>query len=200
MITITVKWLSGDVITLEVPNYIPAYKLAKRITKEPLYKVYLFHNGEKVSHVYRFPESTEVMIAIVEPPKTAIVVNMCDVEYVVPVYSKKTEEEYDKIYVDELSYYRKTPMDAEEKSMGNISYIDYCMIYRTLKSVKLAKELRITWNDFIRRFSMVVSDRMTRLFFPTLDSEVKRFALMSEKEWMSYMAVANCDIKGKIES
>jgi hypothetical protein len=208
MITISLKWLSGDLTSIEVPKSTAVYQLARLATEEPLYKVSFFREGgddvvtRVVPHHKKLKESETLCIVVADPPRSVLVYkNIIDMDV---YYSSDIEtahqfsldkvKEFGKIYVDYTTFPYNTQREELCQTLLQMSAREHCchLGMRIFRSNFLAKqmddEIRLLWKDFMVSLYFQLPEELEEFCFPTLTTELKRTPL-TPKEWASYCII-----------
>ena len=202
MITITVKWLSGDLLSVEVPKNTLVCDLAEKVTTEPLYKISFFRGEEVLPHHYKLKADELLCIVVAEPPRSVVVYKSIRKAYCYVIdtadtrsFSNEELKEFDRVHIDYLSFAVFFSMEQREKiskslvpqdtSCEHVDVLGLKHFRETFLAKRMGDEIRLLWKDFIRAFSMMLSENIEAFCFPTLYPELKRCAL-TPKQWASY--------------
>lgn len=225
MFTLTVKWLSGDLSSIQIEEEsIHAFDLIPLLTEEPIYKVILFLEGEKLSHSYIFTRDCQLDVLVRELPSICLLVNMCAKDYYIDICNPYEIKEfcreevscYSKILVDYLSYNAFFDMDSREKLIERLGitpsqehshvtyreYVHFCdTVFLMMSRIKRIEPIR--FEEYVRLvgFQFMLPLDIIQLVFPmdidlVFPTKTKKSFMLQVNKWNKWFAVKG---KGKTE-
>ena len=197
MICLTAKWLSGDIVSIDVPKGTTVARALPLLTQEKNTVLFL-ENALAVNH--EFHADTMVSIFVKGLPRVAFVFEKsgqdCYVDLYKPYEIKPFVLEdvllYEKIITD---YYvdtqrLKIPFDIS-KGISYRDLIDYCdRVFRYEPGMFFDEEIRLRWREYrsMVAFHFMLPDDIQEFLFP-IDDNTKRHAKLTPSEWFSFFSV-----------
>jgi hypothetical protein len=193
MISITAKWLSGDVVTIDVPSGSRVAGVLPLLTDQ---RAVLMEEDRTLPSDHAFTRDTSVCLLAQDPPSVAFVFGENYINLYRPYEIKKfCHEEVSRFDTIITDYYTDTDLlGITPTSAPVISYqelIEYCdLIFRHEPGLFMDEGIRLRWREYksMVAFSFMLPTEIQQLLFP-IDDHTKRHAKLTPSEWFSWFAV-----------
>lgn len=194
MLTLTVKWINGDVQLLDVLPETPVYKVILQLGLT-LAETTLLQNDGILEHLYLFKESAVVFLLVQPPPITIVVFRYSQQDYYLSTSQRETpilftnNVVYDKVFIDYSSYSvfdeRSSELLCNRLQVPLANHIDSFELSEQVFPMTEEDGFVMGWSVFLH--SLGLSKGGSQLYFPSLTAHTKRRGLLTRNEWESYM-------------